>query len=230
MTLVRRVEIPSQPRRGLSYCCSMERHIVRRSLTVVGLTGFMLAFTACGSSTETGLEQLIESQGGGDVDLDLDGDGGLSIQTEEGGMSIDEDGNFVVTDEDGNVVTGDVDAETGEFNMESEDGSFSTGATTDLPEEWPDEVPAPDGLSINSATVIGSDSELTVSVAGSSDGESFVDSYASALEGAGFTEDSSFTADGTINNNYSNDQWVVNVGFFGSDSDNQTTISIFPAG
>lgn len=206
----------------------MRRNAPNHTLIMLGAAGLALALSSCGDAAETGIEQLIESQGGGNVDLDLDGDGGFSMQTEEGGMTIDEDGNFIITDAEGNVVTGGADAETGEFNVESEDGSFSTGSTTELPEQWPSDVPEPNGLSIASATVIGSDTEQTISVGGTvSGGEEFVDSYASALESAGFSQDSSFTAEDTINNTYSNDQWAVNVGFFGESGDNQVTITVF---
>jgi hypothetical protein len=194
---------------------------------MLGIAGFALALTACGNATETGIEKLVESQGGGNVDLDLDGDGGFSVQTEEGGMSIDEDGNFVITDADGSVVTGNADAESGEFSVESEDGSFSAGATTELPEEWPSEIPDPDGLAITSATVIGSDTEQAITVAGTVDGDGFVESYGSALEAAGFDEDSTFTSDSTVNNVYSNDSWTVGVVYFGDASENQVTVTVF---
>lgn len=182
---------------------------------------------ACGGATESGLEQLIESQGGGNVDLDLDGDGGFSIQTEEGGMSIDEDGNFVVTDEDGNVVTGDVDTDSGEMNIETEDGSFSSGATTELPDDWPVEIPEPNGLSIASASVIGSDTEQAITVSGTVDSEGFVESYASALTSAGFEETSTFKADSTINNVYTSDRWTVGLTFFGDSDENQATVTVY---
>ncbi len=194
---------------------------------MLGVAGFALAITACGNATETGIEKLVESQGGGNVDLDLDGDGGFSVQTEEGGMSIDEDGNFIITDADGSVVTGNADAETGEFSVESEDGSFSAGATTELPEEWPGEIPDPSGLAITSATVIGSDAEQAITVSGTVDGDGFVESYGSALESAGFNEDSTFTSGSTINNVYSNDSWTVGVVYFGDASENQVTVSVY---
>jgi hypothetical protein len=208
----------------------MRRTTGHHVLTLLGASGLAIALSACGNATETGIEKLIESQGGGDVDLDLDGDGGFSIQTEEGGMTIDEDGNFVITDADGSVVTGNADAESGEFTVESEDGSFSSGATTELPENWPADVPEPEGLAISSATVIGSHSELAVTVVGNVDGEGFVDSYASALESAGFEEQSTFTADGTINNVYSNGEWTVGLLYFGDESENQATVSVYGNG
>ena len=194
---------------------------------MLGAAGLALWLSACGNAAESGVEQLIESQGGGNVDLDLDGDGGFSMQTEEGGMTIDEDGNFVITDADGSVVTGSADADSGELTVESEDGSFSSGSTTELPEEWPGDVPEPDGLEIASATVIGSDTEQSITVSGSVDGDGFVDSYAGALESAGFSADSTFTSDGTINNVYSNDEWTVGLIYFADQSDNQVNISVF---
>lgn len=205
----------------------MGRNGIRQTVVILGAAGFALVLAACGDSTETGIEQLIESQGGGDVDLDLDGDGGFSVQTEEGGMSIDEDGNFVITDADGSVVTGDVDAESGEFNVQTEDGSFSSGATTELPDDWPGEIPEPNGLAIASASVIGSDTEQAITVSGTVDGEGFVESYASALTSAGFEETSTFTADGTINNVYTSDRWTVGILFFGDSDENQATVTVY---
>jgi len=189
--------------------------------------GAVLSFTACGNATETGIEKLIESQGGGDVDLDLNGDGGLSVQTEEGGMSIDEDGNFVITDANGSVVTGNADSESGEFNMESEDGSFSSGSTTELPEQWPTEIPEPDDLAIVSASVISSDTEQAITVTGTADDEGFVESYGGVLQSAGFDEESTFTSGDTINNVYTNDEWTVGVIYFGESSDSMVTISVY---
>ena len=196
---------------------------------MLGLAGFALTFTACESAGEASLEKLIESESGGDVSLDLNADGGISMQTEDGGMSIDENGNLVVTDADGSVVTGNIDAETGDVSIQSEDGSFSSGSTTELPDEWPSEIPEPDGLAITSATVIGSDTEQAFTVIGTvaGDGAGFVESFASALEDAGFNEDSTFTSDGTINNVYSNASWTVSVAYYDEQTDNQATISVF---
>lgn len=205
----------------------MQPRTARRPLITLGLVGFALTFTACESAGEAGLEKLIESESGGDVDLDLNGDGGISVQTEDGGMSVDENGNLVVTDADGSVVTGNIDAETGDVSIQSEDGSFSSGSTTELPDEWPSEIPEPDGLAITSATVIGSDTEQAFTVIGTVAGDGFVDSFGSALVDAGFNEDSTFTSDGTINNVYSNASWSVSVAYYGEQTDNQATISVF---
>ncbi len=203
------------------------RAITRRSVITVGVAGLTFGFAACGNATETGVENLIESQGGGDVDVDLNGDGGFAVQTEEGGMSIDEDGNFVITDANGSVVTGNADSENGEFNMESDDGSFSSGSTTELPEEWPSEIPTPDSLAIVSASVISSGTEQAITVTGTAEDETFVESYGGVLESAGFDEQSTFTSGDTINNVYSNDQWTIGVIYFGESSDSQVTVSVY---
>ena len=200
---------------------------MRRPLIALATTGIVLSLTACDNASETGIEKLIESQGGGDVDLDLDKDGGFSVQTEEGGMSIDEDGNFVITDANGSVVTGNADSDTGEFVVESDDGSFSSGSTTELPEEWPSEIPEPDALAIVSASVISSDTEQAVTVTGTAADERFVEDYGGVLESAGFDEQSTFTSGDTINNVYSNDQWTIGVIYFGESSDSQVTVSVY---
>jgi hypothetical protein len=162
---------------------------VRHSALVLAVAG-MAALSGCGDdAAESGVEELIESQSGGDVDVEVDDDGGVAIQTE--------------------------------------DGSFSSGTTTELPEEWPEDIPEPDGLAITGATVIGTEGEQAITVVGNVDGEDFVDSYAGALESAGFNEDSTFTSDGTINNVYSNDQWTVSVLYAGEQSENQVTVSVY---
>ena len=205
----------------------MRSRAIRRPLIACVAAGAVLSFTACGNATETGVEKLIESQGGGDVDLDLNGDGGLSVQTEDGGMSIDEDGNFVITDANGSVVTGNADSESGEFNMESEDGSFSSGSTTELPEQSPTEIPEPDDLAIVSASVISSDTEQAITVTGTADDEGFVESYGGVLQSAGFAEESTFTSGDTINKVYTNDEWTIGVIYFGESSDSQVTVSVY---
>lgn len=191
----------------------------------------LLALSACGDSAETGIEQLIESQGGGDVDLDLDGDGegGFSVQTEEGGISIDEEGNFVVTDADGSVVSGNIDAEDGSFSAESEDGSFSSSTGTDLPEEWPDAVPTPDGLSIVSSTQTNDGSTTGIVLIGEA-GSGFLDDYASTLEAAGFELESEFSADTTSQRSYTSATWNVAVGVFEDGDAVQATVTVFNDG
>jgi hypothetical protein len=205
----------------------MEHKPTRRAIVLVAAAGFTLTLTACGNATETGIEQLIESQGGGDVDLDLDGDGGFSVQTEEGGMSIDEDGNFVITDADGSVVTGNADSESGDFNVESEDGSFRVDASGEIPEEWPSDVPRPEGLEGTSATVTQSPTELAITVTGQAD-DSFVDDYGSTLEGDGFERTSNFESEANVTRIYENETWTVSVNSFVDGDISQVAVSLFP--
>ena len=193
----------------------------------IGAAGIVIGFTGCGGdATESGVEQLIESQGGGDVDLDLDGDGGFSVQTEEGGMSIDEDGNFVITDADGSVVTGNADSESGEFTAESEDGSFRIDASGEIPEEWPSDVPSPEGIEGASSTVTQSSTELAITVTGQA-GESFVDEFGSTLEDNGFEQTSSFESDANITRVFENETWTVSLNSFPDGDNTQVSVSLF---
>jgi hypothetical protein len=201
----------------------------RTVVTLAAVGAMALALTGCGNATESGIEQLIESQGGGDVDLDLGDNGGFSVQTEEGGMSIDEDGNFVVTDESGSVVTGNVGAEgDGGFSAESADGSFRVDVSGEIPDEWPNDVPQPEGIEGASATVTESPTELAITITGEAD-ESFVDDYGSALESAGYERTSNFESDANITRVYENETWAVSVNVFPGDATTQVAVSLFPA-
>lgn len=202
---------------------------LRRPVILFALAG-MAALSACGNATESGVEQLIESQSGEDLDLDIDSDGGFSIETEEGGMSIDEDGNFVVTDESGSVVTGNVGGDDGEggFTAESEDGSFRIDASGEIPGEWPSDVPAPDGIEGASATVTESPTELAITVTGQA-AESFVDEYGSTLEDAGYERTSNFESDANITRVYENDTWTVSVNSFPDGDTSQVAVSLLPS-
>ena len=127
-----------------------------------------IVLSSCGKAAELGTEQLIESQSGGDVDLDLNDDGGFSVETEDGSMTVDEDGNFVVTDVDGKAVTGNANEE-GDFDIESDDGDFRIDSSGEIPDEWPDGVPEPEGMSGATSSVQNADGVLGISVTGSAD-------------------------------------------------------------
>lgn len=202
-----------------------------RRLAAVGLAALTLTFSGCGKAAETGVEKLIESETGGDVDLNLDGDGdgGFSVQTEEGGMKVDADGNFVITDADGSVITGRADSETGEFSMESNDGGFRVDNSGDIPGEWPDDVPRPDGVKGASATVSQGEDGLAITFTGQIDA-SFVNKYSSALESAGYKRTSNFESDANITRVYENETWTVSVNSFPNGDGGQVAVSIFPVG
>jgi flagellar basal body rod protein FlgG len=208
--------------------------------------GIALVVASCGGSTESGIEELIEQQGGGDVDLDLDGDGGFSIQTEEGGMTIDEDGNFVITGEDGEVITGNADdegnftvesedgtitgsEEDGEFSVEGEDGSLTISSGEEMPSEWPSDIPQPDDFLIATSSVIGTGDDILIGLVGetSQDVADFVEDYGDALISAGFEQASNFESDGSILRLYTNDTWDVSVtAFEGIEGEPQISINL----
>ncbi|HSL75106.1 MAG TPA: hypothetical protein VK853_11585 [Ilumatobacteraceae bacterium] len=198
----------------------------RRIALVLAAVG-AVALSACDSAAESGIERLIESQAGGDVDLDLDGDGGFSIQTEEGGMSIDEDGNFVITDDSGEVVTGNA-SEDGGFSAESEDGSFRIDSSGEIPEEWPDDVPRPDGIDDLTSTVQQFDDELGIILGGQA-GNSFLEDYASVLEAAGFEQTSSFESQDAASRVLENGTWTVSINSFSDGDAAQVGVNLFAA-
>src|SRR5690606_3086042 len=130
-------------------------------------------------------ERLIESQAGGDVDVDLRGDGGFSIDTEDGGMTIDENGNFVITGADGETVVGNADGDDGGFNVESDDGNFRMDSSGDIPPEWPDDVPEPARFAGATSSIQSNADELAIALSGTSDPD-FIEEYGAALVSAGF--------------------------------------------
>jgi len=94
--------------------------------TVVLLT---LASAGCGGSddiAESIIERGIESESGGDVDIEFDDDGNMIIETEEGRVEFntDGDGNFSI---EGSTDEGDfsVESEDGQMTIESEDGQMT---------------------------------------------------------------------------------------------------------
>ena len=52
----------------------MRRITIRRPLAIFCAAGFAFSLTACGNATETGLENVIESETGGDVGVVYAGD------------------------------------------------------------------------------------------------------------------------------------------------------------
>ena len=103
------------------------RHRRRPVASTASLIALAAVGVGCGggeSAQEAMLERMIENETGGEVDLDLDGDGSFTLKTEEGEISVDVDG-------DGNVeiVTPEGDAtfsaEDGEMTFDSDEGSGS---------------------------------------------------------------------------------------------------------
>ena len=102
------------------------KHILTRTALATGLLAVVA--TGCGNlverATEEAVERAVESDTGGDVDVEFNDDG-ISIESDEGdfNLSVDENGVEIDgTDADGNDFSLDAD-ETG-INAESDDGTF----------------------------------------------------------------------------------------------------------
>ena len=216
-----------------------------------------LAFSACGAIAEKvaeeGAERLIEAEGGENVELDFDSDdGSFSIETEEGGFSLDEDGNFVVTDQDGSVFTGSAgddglvvldedgdpvlnvsgDADGGEILVEGNDGESVYRVVTDIPEEWPSDVPLPEGLDIEGGSYVAAEGETLITVIGSPSGSAveYTDNWLSSVASSGFTETGRFdqSADGstTAQRSYENNFWTININGYDDGDSSIVNISL----
>lgn len=183
------------------------------ALAIVALVG--VAGCSSDDIAESIVERAVESQGEGDVDIDLS-DGEFSVETEEGSFEIttDEDGNVVMQaeDADGNQVFS-ADSEDGVTQIETEDGDATITQTGDgdeaevvvetedgtatfsqsgsLPDDFP-EIPLPDGLEVlmtqQSDAGDGVSNVLVASAPG--DWEAYLDELTSFLEGAGYTQQS----------------------------------------
>jgi hypothetical protein len=112
--------------------------------------------------------------------------------------------------------------------MESEDGGFRVDSSGDIPEEWPGDVPRPEGISAGSATVTQSPTELAITFTGQAS-DSFVDDYGSQLERAGYERTSNFESDANVTRVYENDTWTVSVNSFPGGDAAQVAVSLFPS-
>jgi hypothetical protein len=230
----------------------------RRSLGAVIAAGLILSMSACGAIaekiTEEGAERIIEAETGENVELDINGDGGISVRSAEGGFSLNEDGEFVITDAEGSVLSGsagesglvvfdedgnpvvdvDVDAngETGQVTLQGEDGESFYRVVTEIPAEWPNSVPRPEGLAIDMGSVIKAEGVTLMTLIGSPNGSAidFTNAYGAALGAAGFTEASRFDSDtdgGTSAlRTYESDAWTLNISGSVDNSGNIVNLSL----
>lgn len=215
-----------------------------------------LTFSACGNIaekvTEEGAERIIEAESGEDVDIDFDSDdGSFSVQTEDGSFSIGDDGSFVVTDQDGSVLTGNanddgfvvtdqdgeqvlsVDEDNGEISIQGEDGEDVYRVVTEVPDEWPSDIPRPEALTVEAGSYASADGDTLMTLIGTpdeGDAVAYAENYASALLAAGMTEtgrfDSSSDGNTTAQRSYENEQWMVSVSSYVDDATNSISISL----
>ena len=204
-----------------------------------------LDFGDDGFSIDTGEGSLTVDEDGNFVVVDDSGevitgqvseeDGGFSIESDEGSFTVDEEGNFVVEGEDGEVITGNAGngSETGgeanaeldddgSFTITNEDGDVTFSGGTEFPDEWPADVPRPEGIDVTSSSVLSGQPSLVI-VAGTVDGSAndYINGYGAMLESAGFSRLAFFEDAGNISAIWENDAYQVTVGSF----DSEVTVS-----
>ena len=228
---------------------------LKHSIKISAIAGACLAFSACGAIaekiTEEGAERIIEAESGENVEIDFDSDdGSFSIETEEGSLAVDDDGNFIVTDQDGSVFTGSAsddqlvvldddgnhvlngDGSGGEILVQGNDGESVYRVVTEIPAEWPSQVPLPEGLDVEGGSYVAAEGETLITVIGTPPGSAvdYVDSWLSSVASSGFTETGRFdqSADGstTAQRSYENNFWTININGYDSGDDNVVNISV----
>jgi hypothetical protein len=191
------------------------------------LAGAALVLTACGDSSpsEGAIEEILEDATGEDADIDLS-DGEIRVQTEEGEVKIDideDDGSFEMSVDGSQVVDAEFD-EDGEGSMEisGEEGEGSIDVSTgsgELPDEWPSEIPQPDGITIEGSSTFSSGDEFVTSVQGTASPE-WIESYGASVESAGFSQSSRMETQESLNLFYEGNGWAITV--FGADGGDGT--------
>jgi hypothetical protein len=235
----------------------------RRSITttVLGAGAAALLVSGCGDlierATEEAVEEVVEraaeSEGAGNVEVDINDDGisiesdegdltiqadengvqidgqdadgndfsldadedGLNAQSDDGSVQVDADGSFTATDADGDVTTGEasVDDDGFDVTIEDEDGesTFSTGEG--IPDDWPDDIPEPQGLedTVNQVTASPEASSYVVAGTTGSSAQDAYEDYVSELEDAGFINDSSFNQGDAYSGTFTRDGITISV-------------------
>lgn len=171
----------------------------RGTIAVSALALATLALTAgCSQiaerATEEAVERAVESETGEDVDVDLDfNDDGFSIESDQGDITFSADGDGIEidgTDDDGNDFS--LDASEDGLQIDGADGDSVYNTGEGIPEEWPSDVPRPEGLADVFGTYVSEGTDENVLVSGKADGDAsdvFAD-YVGRLADAGFEETS----------------------------------------
>ena len=145
------------------------------------------------------------------------------------------DDGLVVVDGDGDpVLNVSGDGDSGEISVQGENGEDVYRVVTEVPDEWPSDVPRPEGLTVDAGSYASADGETLMTLIGapnSGDAVAYIESYAGALASAGLTETGRFdsAADGstTAQRTYENDRWVVNVSGYVDDATSAININVF---
>jgi hypothetical protein len=176
-----------------------------------------LSISGCSQLAEEAVEQAIENESGGDVEIDFDGDdGSLSITGENGeevNVEIDEDGgssSFSGTDEEGNT-----------FEMTTGQG---------VPDDWPDDIPVPPGDAVSSTVMINNGERIITIITEVDDVAGANEDYVDQLSDAGFEigSTSSFENDGNSSafTEMTNDAWSVQINSTSDGTNDQMFVSI----
>ncbi|MFK8025190.1 MAG: hypothetical protein AB8G26_14620 [Ilumatobacter sp.] len=176
---------------------------------------------------EDGLQIEGTDAEGDDFSLEAD-ENGITAEGEGGEtIEIDDDGTFTSTNEDGEVTTGEFDPDTGEFTIEGEDGEAIFKTFDAVPDEWPDDVPEPSGLSGVTGQFIAEEGSIFILLSGQAGGsvDEVFDDYTGRIEDAGFTRDSTFT-DATNSTSTFTRNGTESVSVSASDISGSTTLSI----
>jgi len=192
---------------------------------MMALVGSVILATACGGEdlAERIAENRIEAEGGGDVDVDF-GDGGVSVKTEDGEFSIETDGDGNVSiqgvgENDGDSFS--VDSENGDTVIETEDGTAVISQGAGVPDDFPSDVPLPDGVEIQFAQSTETGDGTGFVIAGTSERSTsdLIDELVDRLEQNGFEQQQlTETPDGSILV-YQRDDYGVAATFSADDGD-----------
>lgn len=146
------------------------------------------------SADENGVQIDGTDADGNDFSVEAD-ESGIEAESENGSsLDVDDDGTFVATDEDGETITGGAD-EDGGFTVEGSDGEAVFTTSAGVPDQWPDDVPQPDGLSDVNGTYFAEGDTVNIVITGTAGGDlrTVFDRYTDAVRDAGFEETSTFT-------------------------------------
>lgn len=209
---------------------TQQRTIRRRFLGSAAAVVAVVAVAGCSGEdvAERLIEEGVERESGGDVDIDFD-DGNIRIETDEGvfEMTNDGEGNISVQ---GEGVDGDfsIDSEDGQTVIESEDGSAVINAGgAGVPDDFPGSVPLPDGFEPEFSQSMSSD-QGSGWVLGGPIGMSASDvaeSYFAELESAGFERLSVTETPDSVIFGFDNGEYSVS-GLAGDDGSGETFFNI----